>query len=43
MNYALLSTGLPWVTLRSDERLPFFRAIEQAQVEDQTEPFISFG
>jgi Fic family protein len=42
MNSALLSAGLPWVTIRSDERLPFFRAIELAQVDDRTEPFIEF-
>ena len=42
MNYALLSAGLPWVTIRSDERLPFFKAIEQAQLDDHTEPFVEF-
>lgn len=42
MNYALLSTGLPWVTIRSDERVPFFKAIEKAQVDDAAEPFIQF-
>jgi Fic family protein len=42
MNYALLSAGLPWVTIRNDERLPFFRAIEQAQVDDRTVRFIEF-
>ena len=40
INDALLTAGLPWVTIRSDERVPFFRAIEQAQVDDHTEPFI---
>jgi hypothetical protein len=33
MNQVLLGAGLPWVTIRSDERLPFFKAIEQAQVD----------
>jgi Fic family protein len=42
MNHALLSAGLPWTTVRSDERLPFFRAIEQAQVGGDTAPFIEF-
>ena len=42
MNYALLTGGLPWVTIRSDERIPFFRAIEQAQVDDAASPFIEF-
>jgi hypothetical protein len=40
MNHALLSAGLPWVTIRSDERVPFFRAIEQAQVDAEAAPFI---
>ena len=42
MNYALLSGGLPWVTIRSDERLPFFRAIERAQVDGEASSFIEF-
>ena len=42
MNYALLATGLPWVTIRSDERIPFFRAIERAQVDGDAKPFIQF-
>lgn len=33
MNYALMTAGYPWVTIRSDERMPFFRAIEKAQVD----------
>ncbi len=42
MNYALLSGGLPWVTIRSDERVPFFRAIERAQVDGEASSFIEF-
>ena len=42
MNYALLGAGRPWVTIRSDERIPFFRAIERAQVDDDAAPFIEF-
>lgn len=42
MNHALLSAGLPWVTIRSDERVPFFRAIERAQVDAEATPFIEF-
>jgi Fic family protein len=34
--------GLPWVTIRSDERTPFSKAIEQAQVDDAAMPFIEF-
>jgi Fic/DOC family len=42
MNLELLIGGLPWVTVRADERSAFFRAIESAQVDDDTEPFIKF-
>jgi Fic family protein len=42
MNHALLSGGLPWVTIRSDERIPFFKAIEQAQVDGEAGSFIEF-
>ncbi len=42
MNHALLSAGLPWVTIRSDERFPFFRSIERAQVDEDAAPFIEF-
>ncbi|MGH7632809.1 MAG: hypothetical protein ACRENC_03700, partial [Gemmatimonadaceae bacterium] len=34
--------GYPWVTIRADERTPFFRAIETAQVADDTGPFIRY-
>jgi len=30
------------VTIRSDERIPFFRAIERAQVDGDAKPFIQF-
>ncbi len=42
MNHVLLSAGIPWVTIRSDERVPFFRAIEQAQVDGDSVQFIRF-
>lgn len=42
MNYALLTAGLPWVTIRSDERIPFFKSIERAQVDDEASHFIEF-
>jgi hypothetical protein len=41
-NHALLSAGWPWITVPSDERLPFFRAMEEAQVSGGTDRFISF-
>lgn len=43
MNHVLLSAGLPWVTIRSDERVPFFKAIERAQVDSDAVPFIRFA
>lgn len=42
MNYVLLANGLPWVTVRADERTPFFQAIERAQVDGDTRPFIQY-
>lgn len=42
MNHVLLSAGHPWVTIRSDERVPFFRAIERAQVDGEASAFIRF-
>lgn len=39
MNLELLRAGLPWVTVRADERIPFFAAIERAQVEDDVTDF----
>ncbi len=42
MNLALLSAGLPWITIRNDERIPFFTSIERAQMDGDTRPFIEF-
>ncbi len=42
MNHALLTAGLPWVTIRSDERVPFFKSIEKAQVDAEVGPFVEF-
>ncbi len=42
MNHALLTAGLPWVTIRSDERVPFFKSIEKAQVDEEIGPFVEF-
>lgn len=42
MNHALLTAGLPWVTIRSDERVPFFRSIEKAEVDDEIGSFVEF-
>jgi len=42
MNHSLLSAGYPWVTVRSDERVPFFKSIERAQVDGDAVPFTQF-
>lgn len=42
MNYTLLTGGYPWVTIRSDERTPYFRALERAQVEDDVADLARF-
>ncbi|MDQ8173693.1 MAG: Fic family protein [Gemmatimonadota bacterium] len=42
MNYALLNAGYPWVTIRSDERRPYFQALERAQVESEIETLGEF-
>jgi Fic family protein len=42
MNHVLLSGGYPWVTVRSDERVPFFKSIERAQVDSDAESFTRF-
>ncbi len=42
LNLVALEAGLPWVTVRSDERTPFFRSIERAQVDQDTEPYVRF-
>ncbi len=42
MNYALLSAGYPWITIRADERHPYFLALETAQVDGDVEPLGTF-
>ncbi len=42
MNYTLLAAGYPWVTIRTDERLPYFRALEIAQVGEDVRPLGEF-
>jgi len=39
MNVALLGGGLPWVTIRNDDRAPYFAALHAAQVEGDPLPF----
>ena len=42
MNYALLAAGYPWVTIRSDEKHPYFSALERAQVDADVQPLGDF-
>jgi len=42
MNYMLLGAGMPWITIRNDERVPYFAALERASVHDDIEPFFLF-
>lgn len=42
MNYTLLTARYPWVTIRSDERFPYFQALERAQVDGDVEPIGEF-
>lgn len=42
MNHALLSAGLPWVTIQSGERVAFFKALEEAQVDEEPSAVVRF-
>jgi hypothetical protein len=42
MNVALLGGGLPWITIRNDDRPPYFAALHAAQVEGNPLPFAAF-
>lgn len=42
MNFALLEAGYPWVTIRSDEKQPYFQALERAQVDGEVETLGQF-
>ena len=42
MNHVLLGAGYPWVTIRADELIPFFKSIEQAQLGGSAETFAQF-
>ncbi|MFL5575143.1 MAG: Fic family protein [Gemmatimonadaceae bacterium] len=42
MNHALIEAGYPWVTIRSDEKHPYFQALERAQVDGDVEPLGEF-
>jgi Fic family protein len=42
MNLILLGSGLPWLTIRNDERSAYFEALERAQVNEDVQPFTAF-
>jgi prophage maintenance system killer protein len=42
MNLCLVTAGLPWVTIRTDDRLRYFQALEAATVGDDGRPFARF-
>ena len=42
MNLALVSEGLPWVTIRTEDRDVYFQALEAAQVREDPTPFARF-
>lgn len=42
MNFALIEAGYPWVTIRSDEKQPYFHALERAQVDGEIETLGEF-
>ena len=42
MNYLLVQHGYPWITIRADERIPYFSALEEAQVNGNITPLGEF-
>lgn len=42
MNLCLMTAGIPWVTIRSDDRLPYFEALEAATVGQEATSFGRF-
>ncbi|MCH8810254.1 MAG: Fic family protein [Gemmatimonadetes bacterium] len=42
MNYMLGGSGLPWTTIRVEQRLTYFRALDRAHVEDEFAPLLEF-
>jgi Fic/DOC family len=42
MNYVLLGAGYLWVTIGADERIPFFKSIEEAQLGGSTKKSTQF-
>ena len=42
MNYLLGAAGLPWATIRAEERARYFAALERAHVHEDIVPFGEF-
>lgn len=42
MNAALLGGGLPWLTIRVEQRSAYFEALRRAQMNDEYAPFTRF-
>ena len=42
MSYMLGGSGLPWTTIRVEERLTYFRALTRAHVQDEFAPLAEF-
>lgn len=42
MNYLLGAAGLPWTTIRAEERARYFAALERAHVHEDIVPFAEF-
>ena len=42
MNYCLLASGYPWVTIRTEQRVEYFEALEAAQLDEDILPFGNF-
>ncbi len=42
MNYLLCCNGIPWVTIRIEDRDEYFSALETAQCDENIEPFANF-
>lgn len=42
MNYFLLGSGYSWLTIRADQRAPYFNALETANTEHNILPFGEF-
>lgn len=42
MNYLLLTSGYPWITIRVDQRVEYFEALKKGQLERDILPFGKF-